>query len=187
MDVCCECCVLSGRNLGVEVVTRSEESYRMWCVVLCDLEISRMRRTRPALGRGASGGGGGGGFMGFLYFSVHNKISQVGDELFNSKRRTDGWKNIKNLTDAFRNLAKAHNEQLETRNGSLSSSSSFFQRLWSRGTFRSRYNSSHPSLMGVLGCPPFLASEFSTAACVRLYLSVLPISCTHLLSCMLTF
>jgi len=30
MSVCCECCVLSGRSL-------CEESYRLWCVVVCDL------------------------------------------------------------------------------------------------------------------------------------------------------
>ena len=41
--VCCECCVLSGRGLCDEVITRPEESYRLWCVVVCDLEISRMR------------------------------------------------------------------------------------------------------------------------------------------------
>ena len=39
MDVCCECCVLSGRGLCDELITRSEESYRLWCVV-CDLETS---------------------------------------------------------------------------------------------------------------------------------------------------
>ena len=42
--VCCECCVLSGRGLCDELITRPEESYRMWCVVVCDLETSRMRR-----------------------------------------------------------------------------------------------------------------------------------------------
>ena len=43
-SVCCECCVLSGRGLCDELITRPEESYRLWCVV-CDLEISRTRRT----------------------------------------------------------------------------------------------------------------------------------------------
>jgi hypothetical protein len=28
----CECCVLSGRGLCDELVTRPEESYRVWCV-----------------------------------------------------------------------------------------------------------------------------------------------------------
>jgi len=41
MDVfCCECCVLSGRGLCDEVITPPEESYRVWCVVMCDLETS---------------------------------------------------------------------------------------------------------------------------------------------------
>ena len=51
MDVCCECCMLSVRGLCSELITRPEESYRLWCVVVCDLEISRMRRPWPALGR----------------------------------------------------------------------------------------------------------------------------------------
>ena len=42
MPVCCECRVLSGRGLCDELITRPEESYRLWCVVLCDLETSRM-------------------------------------------------------------------------------------------------------------------------------------------------
>ena len=32
--VCCECCVLSGRGLCDELITRPEESYRLWCVVV---------------------------------------------------------------------------------------------------------------------------------------------------------
>jgi hypothetical protein len=40
MFVCCECCVLSGRSLCDELITLPEESYRMWCVVECDLETS---------------------------------------------------------------------------------------------------------------------------------------------------
>ena len=54
--VCCECCVLSGRSLCDELITRPEGSYRLWCVVVCDLETSRMRRSWPALGRRATGG-----------------------------------------------------------------------------------------------------------------------------------
>jgi len=34
--------VLSGRGLCDELITRPEESYRLWCVVVCDLETSRM-------------------------------------------------------------------------------------------------------------------------------------------------
>jgi len=54
MFVCCECCVLSGRGLCNELITRPEESYRLWCVVVCDVETSRMRRPLPALGRSAT-------------------------------------------------------------------------------------------------------------------------------------
>ena len=38
--VCCECLVLSGRGLCDELITRPEESYRLRCVVVCDLETS---------------------------------------------------------------------------------------------------------------------------------------------------
>jgi hypothetical protein len=44
MSACCECCVLSGRGLCDELITRTEESYRLRCVVVCDLETSWMRR-----------------------------------------------------------------------------------------------------------------------------------------------
>ena len=54
MDVCCECCVLSGRGLCDELITRPEESYRLCCVVVCDLETSRTRRPWPTLGRSAT-------------------------------------------------------------------------------------------------------------------------------------
>ena len=40
--VCCECRMLSGRGLCDELITRPEESYRLWCVVVCDLETSRI-------------------------------------------------------------------------------------------------------------------------------------------------
>ena len=40
--VCCECRVLSGRGLCDELITRPDESYRLRCVVVCDLETSRM-------------------------------------------------------------------------------------------------------------------------------------------------
>jgi len=46
--------VLSGRGLCDELITRPEESYRLWCVDVCDLETSRMRRPLPTLGRSAT-------------------------------------------------------------------------------------------------------------------------------------
>jgi hypothetical protein len=42
--------VLSGRGLCDELITRSEKSYRLWCVVVCDLE------TRAWGGSGPLGG-----------------------------------------------------------------------------------------------------------------------------------
>jgi hypothetical protein len=43
--------VLSGRGLCDELITRPEESYRLCCIVVCNLETSRMRRPWPTLGR----------------------------------------------------------------------------------------------------------------------------------------
>ena len=40
MFVCCECCVLSGRGLCDGLITRPEESYRLWRIV-CDQETSK--------------------------------------------------------------------------------------------------------------------------------------------------
>ena len=40
--VCCDCRVLSCRGLCDELITRPEESYRLSCVVVCDLETSRI-------------------------------------------------------------------------------------------------------------------------------------------------
>jgi hypothetical protein len=49
MSVCCECCVLSGRGLCDELITRPEESYRWWRVVECDIETSWLRRPTGGL------------------------------------------------------------------------------------------------------------------------------------------
>ena len=48
MFVCFECCVLSGRGLCDELITRPEESYRLWCVVVCNFETSWMRSQNKA-------------------------------------------------------------------------------------------------------------------------------------------
>jgi len=50
MFVCCECCVLSGRDICDGLITRPRESYRLWRVVLCDQETSYARRLKPARG-----------------------------------------------------------------------------------------------------------------------------------------
>jgi hypothetical protein len=47
---CCECCVLSGRGIYDGLITRPEESYRLWSVVVCDQETSKTRRLKPATG-----------------------------------------------------------------------------------------------------------------------------------------
>ena len=44
MFVWYECCVLSGRVLCDELITRPDVSYRMWCVVVYDLGTSWIRR-----------------------------------------------------------------------------------------------------------------------------------------------
>jgi hypothetical protein len=60
MDACCECCVLSGRGLCVGLITRPEEYYRVWCVIMCDREDSTLRRpVHWGLSCYARDGGGG--------------------------------------------------------------------------------------------------------------------------------
>ena len=56
IDVCCECCVLSGWGLCDELIPRPEESYRLWCVAVCDLQTSWMRMPWPNGGAVASKG-----------------------------------------------------------------------------------------------------------------------------------
>jgi hypothetical protein len=50
MFVCCECFVLSGRGLCDGLITRPEESYRLWRVLVCDQENSNTRRLKPVTG-----------------------------------------------------------------------------------------------------------------------------------------
>jgi len=42
--------VLSGRGLCDGMIFHPEKPYRMWRVVVCDLETSKMRRLKPATG-----------------------------------------------------------------------------------------------------------------------------------------
>ena len=44
MVFCCDCCVLSGRGVCDELITHPEQSYRLWRVVVCDLETASMSR-----------------------------------------------------------------------------------------------------------------------------------------------
>jgi len=50
MFVCCDCCVLSGRGLCDELIIRPEESYRLWCVVVCDLENLKNEEAMTRVG-----------------------------------------------------------------------------------------------------------------------------------------
>jgi len=50
MFICCDCCVLSGRGLCNELITRPEKSYQLLCVVVCDLKTSGMRKPWPTGG-----------------------------------------------------------------------------------------------------------------------------------------
>ena len=52
MFVCCECCVLSGRGFCDGLITRPEESYQLWCVVVCDLE--KNLKNEEAIARDSS-------------------------------------------------------------------------------------------------------------------------------------
>jgi hypothetical protein len=38
--------VLSGRGLCDGLITRPEESFRLWCVLVCDLWTSRRRQLK---------------------------------------------------------------------------------------------------------------------------------------------
>jgi len=42
--------VFSGTGLCDELITRPGGSYRLWCIVVCDLETSWMRRPWPTGG-----------------------------------------------------------------------------------------------------------------------------------------
>jgi hypothetical protein len=42
--------VLSGRGLCEGLITRPEESYRLWRVIVCDQETSKTRRLKSATG-----------------------------------------------------------------------------------------------------------------------------------------
>ena len=44
--------MLSGRSLCDELITRPEESYRLWCVVVCDIETSKEEAKSPLKGCG---------------------------------------------------------------------------------------------------------------------------------------
>jgi hypothetical protein len=55
MSVYYECRVLSGRGLCDKPITRPEEYYRLWCVLLCDIETSRIKITFSAFDNNSKG------------------------------------------------------------------------------------------------------------------------------------
>jgi hypothetical protein len=55
MCLSCECCVFSRRGLCDDLITPPEGSYRLWCVVVCDLETSRIRRPWTTWGHNTTG------------------------------------------------------------------------------------------------------------------------------------
>jgi len=59
---------LSGRGLCDELITRPEESYRLWCVVLCDLETSKNEDAVTRVGSQHQKGGGGGNRVAGIHF-----------------------------------------------------------------------------------------------------------------------
>jgi hypothetical protein len=63
------------QSLCNELITRPEESYRLWCVVVCDLETSRMRNPWPALGRSATKKNGNN--VWYTYKNLENKWSSL--------------------------------------------------------------------------------------------------------------
>jgi hypothetical protein len=50
MFFCCECCVLLGRGHCDKLITRPEESYLLWCVVVCDLEYLKNEEAMTGVG-----------------------------------------------------------------------------------------------------------------------------------------
>jgi hypothetical protein len=50
MDVCCVCCVLSGRGLCAGLIDCPEGSYRLWCVSECYAEGCTASGTWPTVG-----------------------------------------------------------------------------------------------------------------------------------------
>jgi len=50
MFVCFDCCVLSGRGLCDEMITRPEKYSRLWCVIVCVLENLKNEEAMTQVG-----------------------------------------------------------------------------------------------------------------------------------------
>jgi hypothetical protein len=84
MSVCRKCCMLSGRGFCRGPIIRAEESYRMCCVAVCDLETSRMRRQWPELGLFATWGAGISNHIRFISYASNTFLFYVTDKSFGS-------------------------------------------------------------------------------------------------------
>jgi len=89
MSVCCECCVLSGRGLCDPLITHPEESYPLWCVVVCDQETSRMRRPWPALGPQLHGWGNTHTYL--MYIFPLRNLAELEDDLKRAETRSSSY------------------------------------------------------------------------------------------------
>jgi hypothetical protein len=76
MYFCFECCALSGRGLCNELNTHPEESCWLWCIIVCDLETSRMRRPWPMLGHSGTS-------QKNIYIYIYIYINTVSNILWN--------------------------------------------------------------------------------------------------------
>ena len=69
--VCWEHCVLSSGGLCDELITRPEESCRLWCFVVCDLETSGTISLKASFWPQCSRGGGGIGIFKLHYNTLN--------------------------------------------------------------------------------------------------------------------
>ena len=106
MFVCCEYCVLSGRGLCDELITRPEETHRLWCVIVCDLVTSRMRRPWPTLVCSTTGGGGVGTLQGSKCPSFLD-LRTLGDKVTVLSQNVRIWHSIKSQMNGILSYSAA--------------------------------------------------------------------------------
>jgi len=85
--------VLSGRGLCIGLITHPDKSYRLWCIDVCDLETSSVRRPWPALGRRVQEK------KIYLYRSLHATLAQSKNCPF-GVNSTNELKGITSTTDS---------------------------------------------------------------------------------------
>jgi hypothetical protein len=79
------CCVLSGRGPCDKLITRPEESYRLRCVVVCDLDTSCIRKPCPT----------GGCCSRYKQTNKHNGMSSIKLVIASQVRSVIQYKNLK--------------------------------------------------------------------------------------------